>query len=80
MISAGSPTSMFMTIDAGTWTGKVTCEVTIAGGKVEKVGVFTLSAGYGAWAAPLSSPASKVRSAQLIAPNGTVLASAQLPV
>jgi hypothetical protein len=80
MISAGSPAWMFMTIDAGAWSGKVTCEVTIAGGKVERIGVFKLSGGYGAWAAPLTSSVGKVRSAQLIAPNGAVLASARLSV
>jgi hypothetical protein len=80
MISSGSPAWMFMTIDAGAWSGKVTCEVTMVGGKVERIGVFKLAAGYGAWAAPMTSSAGKVRSAQLIASNGTVLASAQLTV
>ena len=80
MISAGNPAWMFMTIDAGAWTGKVTCDPTLAGGKVERIGVFKLSGGYGAWGSPLTSSAGKVRSAQLIAPNGTVLASAQLSV
>lgn len=78
MISAGKPAWMFMTIDAGAWSGKVTCQLTLAGGKIERIGVFKLSAGYGAWGAPLTSPAGRVRSAQLVTSNGTVLASAQL--
>lgn len=78
MISAGSPAWMFMTVDDGAWPGTVTCDVTYAGGKVQTVGVFRLSGGYGAWGAPLSSSAGQVRSARLIASNGTVLASAQL--
>jgi len=78
MISAGSPAWMFMTVDDGSWPGTVTCAVTYAGGRVQTVGVFRLSSGYGAWGAPLSSSAGQVRSARLVASNGTVLASAQL--
>ncbi len=79
IISAGSPAWMFMTISGGTLSGKVTCDVTLAGGKVETIGVFTISGRYGAWDAPLRSPGDAVRSARLIAANGTVLASARLP-
>jgi anti-sigma factor RsiW len=78
MISAGSPAWMFMTIDDSAWSGTVTCAVTLSGGKVETIGAFKLSGGYGAWGAPLTSPAGKVQAARLIAPNGTILASAQL--
>jgi len=77
VISRGSPAWMFMAINGEAWSGPVTCEVTLAGGNVETIGVFRLSGGYGAWGARLTSPAGKVRSARLIEPNGTVLASAQ---
>jgi hypothetical protein len=80
MTSPGNPAWMFMTVDEDVWSGKVTCEVTLAGGKTETVGVFTLSGGYGAWGAPLTSPASDVRSARLVAADGTIVASAQFPV
>jgi hypothetical protein len=80
MISTGRPAWMFMTVDADAWSGKVTCEVTLADGKVEVTGVFDLSGGYGAWGAPLTSPAGQVRSARLITAEGTVLASAKLSV
>lgn len=80
MISTGGPAWMFMTINGGAWPAKVTCDVTLAGGKVETIGVFKLSGGYGAWGAPLRSPAGQVRFARLIAANGTVLASARLSV
>lgn len=79
MVSPGNPAWMFMTINEDAWPGKVTCEVTLAGGATETVGVFTLSDGYGAWGAPLTSPASDVRSARLVAADGTVVASAQFP-
>lgn len=78
MISRGSPAWMFMTIDADSWSGSVTCEVTLSDGKVETIGVFNLSSGYGAWGAPLTSPTGMVRSARLVTPNGAVVASARL--
>jgi hypothetical protein len=78
MISAGRPAWMFMTINGGETSGTVRCDVTLVGGRVETIGVFQLSGEYGAWAAPLTSAAQQVRSARLIASNGTVLASAQL--
>jgi hypothetical protein len=78
MIAGGSPGWMFMTIDAGPWTGKVTCELTLVGGAVQRIGVFELSNGYGSWAAPLHSPAGQVLAARLVAADGSVLASAHL--
>jgi hypothetical protein len=80
MISSGTPAWMFMTIDEGAWSSQVTCEVMLASGKVVKIGVFKLSNGYGAWGAALPAPARDVRSARLVAPDGTVLASAKLTV
>ena len=77
-ISTGSPPWMFMTMSGGTLSGTVTCDVTLAGGKVETIGVFKVSAGYGTWAAPLPPTTSAVRSAQLLTANGTILASARL--
>jgi Putative zinc-finger len=79
MTSPGNPGWMFMTINEDGWSGKVTCEITLAGGRTQTVGVFTLSDGYGAWGAPLTAPADDVRSARLVAANGTVVASAQFP-
>jgi anti-sigma factor RsiW len=78
LISAGSPAWMTVTVHGGEWQGAVTCDVTFSGGQVETIGVFKLSGEYGAWAAPLPSTAGQVRSAQLIASDGTILASAQL--
>jgi hypothetical protein len=68
---------MFLSIDADGWSGRVTCEVTLAGGTIDKVGVFRLAGSYGAWGAPLSASASAVRSARLVAADGAVLASAR---
>ncbi len=77
-IAAGSPPWMLVTIHGGEWRGTVTCDVTLSGGQVKTVGVFELSGEYGAWAAPLPSTPGEVRSAQLIASDGTVLATAQV--
>jgi anti-sigma factor RsiW len=77
-VSSGTPAWMFMTVDAGAWSSKVTCEVTLVGGKVVTIGVFKLSNGYGAWGAPLPAAAHDVSSARLVSPDGSILASAQL--
>jgi len=79
-VSAGQPSWMFMAIDGGSWSGAVTCELILAGGRVEKIGRFTLTGGYGAWGAPFTTAAGQVRGARLIAANGTILATAYLPV
>jgi hypothetical protein len=75
-VSGGTPSWMFMTIDSHSWSGVVTCELILANGKVENIGQFGLSGGYGSWGAPLTSPAGQVRSARLITASGVVLASA----
>jgi hypothetical protein len=75
-VSGGAPSWMFMTIDSHSWSGLVTCELILANGKVENIGKFGLSGGYGSWGAPLTSPAGQVRSARLITASGDVLASA----
>ena len=76
-ISSGSPAWMLVTMRAGGWQGTVTCNVTLSGGQVETIGAFEHS-GDSTWATSLPSTAGQVRSAQLVASNGTVLASAQL--
>ena len=76
-VSAGSPAWMLVTMRGGGWQGTVTCKVTLSGGQVETIGAFEHS-GDSTWAAPLPSTIGQVRSAQLVAPNGTVLASAEL--
>lgn len=78
LVSAGSPGWMLVTIHGDGWKGTVTCNVTLSGGQVETIGVFKLAGEYGVWAAPLPSTGGQVRSAQLIASNGTIFASAQL--
>lgn len=80
LVSAGKPSWMFMTVDSGAWTGTVKCQVLLVGGKVETVGAFKLSGGYGSWGAPLTTSAAQVRGARLVSADGVVFASAKLPV
>jgi len=81
-VSSGSPGWVVVTIHDETddLRGTVTCNVILAGGQVETVGVFEVTGEYGAWSAPLPTSGGDVRSAQLIDSNGTVVASAQLEV
>ena len=78
VVSPDNPAWMLVTVRDGAWKGTVTCNVTFAGGQVETIGVFKLSGEYGAWGAPLKSTSGQVRSAQLIAPDGAIVATAEL--
>jgi hypothetical protein len=78
IVSSGATPWMIMTVDSGWWSGAVTCEAVLAGGKVETIGTFRLSGGYGTWGAPLRAPWGQVRGARLVASDGVVLASASL--
>jgi len=78
-VDAAEPSWMFMTMaDAGR-SAEVTCEVTTVGGRTVSVGSFWLSpGGYGAWGAVLPVLADQVRSARVVAADGTVVAGAVL--
>ncbi|HMD44953.1 MAG TPA: zf-HC2 domain-containing protein [Acidimicrobiales bacterium] len=69
---------LLMTVHDLHVAGKVTCEVTTTSGRTVRVGSFWLSHGYGTWAAPLSVPADQVRTAQVVAWDGSVVAHATL--
>ncbi len=75
-ISSGNPSWLIMDVDAGKLSGAVWCQVTLANGRVENVGKFTLSESYNSWIAPIKSSGSYVRSARLVNGHGTVLAQA----
>jgi hypothetical protein len=78
VLSTGATPWLIMTIEKDSWSGSVTCEALLAGGRIETIGTFSLSGGYGTWSAPLTSPLREVRGARLVAANGVVLASARL--
>lgn len=69
---------LFMTLEASRWSGRVTCEVTFSDGSTSRVGSFWMSSGHGAWGSFLPSGHGQVREAQVLGPDGAVLASATL--
>jgi Putative zinc-finger len=77
-IFGGRTPWMQMTLDDSSARGLVHCVVVTDDGKVRDVGSFVASDGYGAWAAPLHVNPSTVRSAQVMSPSGTVIATATL--
>jgi hypothetical protein len=77
-LSAGRPTWLYMTISDAHRSGPAWCEVTLVNGRVLDVGTFSLSNGYGAWAAALNLGGSALASARVTDAHGVVLASASL--
>jgi hypothetical protein len=77
-IFGGHTPWMQMTLDDSSARGLVHCVVVTDDGQVHKVGSFVARDGYGAWAAPLHVSPATVRSAQVMSPSGTVIASATL--
>lgn len=65
-----------MSVDAGTWTGTVVCELIGKDGRVTTVGSFLLADGWGSWGSPDSADNRSLAGARLVAPGGTVLATA----
>jgi predicted anti-sigma-YlaC factor YlaD len=78
VVTPGKPAWLVMTVSDEGAAATVSCQVTLAGGRVVTVGKFSLDRGYGEWSAPLSVNPSQVRSAQLVGPDGATLASASL--
>jgi anti-sigma factor RsiW len=77
--SAGSPAWLFMVVQSGTLTGKLTCKVGLKGGRWEVLGQFSLDEGYGTWSAPLAVSVNVVQRAELVTSKGAVVASATFP-
>ena len=75
---SGTKPWMSMMLDDSRARGTVTCVVVTDDGLSHHVGTFVLRGGYGAWAAPLTVEPSHIRSAEVVSPSGTILASATL--
>jgi hypothetical protein len=74
----GSSPWMFMTLTDSSARGRVICEVITTDGVVHKVGSFKAEKGYGAWGAALPVAPQDVRTAQVVAADGAVVATASL--
>jgi hypothetical protein len=71
------PWMSMMLADSGA-RGTVTCVVETADGVTHKVGTFVARDGYGAWIAPLHVDPATLRSAEVVSPDGAVIATATL--
>jgi hypothetical protein len=73
---SGANRWLYMSVDLGSGDESVTCQVIGPNGELTTVGSFRLAGGYGGWGSPEPNNADTVRGAQLVASDGTVLASA----
>ncbi len=78
MTFAGAKPWMWMTLSDSAARGTVTCVIVTDDGVSHRVGSFATSQGYGTWAAPLHVNPAQVRSAEVVSPSGTVIATASL--
>jgi anti-sigma factor RsiW len=70
---------MSMTLDDDAAAhGTVRCVVVTKDGVTHDVGTFQTRKGYGAWMAPLHVDPASVRTAEVVSPSGTVIATATL--
>jgi hypothetical protein len=74
----GAKPWMSMSLEDSPARGTVTCAVTTKDGVTHWVGSFAARKGYGAWAAPLHVDPAKIRTAEVVSPSGTVIATATL--
>jgi hypothetical protein len=76
-VGGGKPWMSMMLADSAVH-GTVNCVVLTDDGVTHRVGTFVAHEGYGAWSAPLRVDPADVRTAEVVSPSGTVLASATL--
>jgi hypothetical protein len=68
---------LYMSVDMSS-AGTVTCQVVGMNGQVRTIGSFRLTGGNGFWGSPSPRNIGPLRSARLVSPDGTVLATASL--
>ena len=71
------PWMWMMLVDSNA-QGPVNCIIVTSDGVSHRVGSFVAKKGYGAWVAPLRVDPKDIRSAEVVAPSGTVIATAAL--
>ncbi|AVV47679.1 hypothetical protein PYK79_26270 [Streptomyces sp. ID05-04B] len=77
---AGDEGWVYMSVDLdGNGRGPVRCLLVHADGSTVPVGSFPLKDGYGYWGAPAATDPTTLTGVRLMAPDGSVLATASLP-
>lgn len=74
----GNQPWMSMMLADSTARGTVDCIVVTKDGVTHHVGTFVAQRGYGAWIAPLHVNPAHIRTAEVVSPSGTVIATASL--
>jgi Putative zinc-finger len=78
MTVSGAKPWISMMLDDSSAHGTVTCVVVTDDGVTYHVGTFKADKGYGAWIAPLPVNPADLRTAEVVSPSGTVIATATL--
>jgi hypothetical protein len=77
---AGDEGWVYMSVDLnGNGRGPVRCLLVQADGSTVPVGSFPLKDGYGNWGGPAATDPTTLTGARLMAPDGSVLATASFP-
>jgi hypothetical protein len=76
-VSGAKPWISMMLSDSSAH-GTVDCVVVTDAGVTHHVGTFDADKGYAAWTAPLPVSPADLRSAEVVSPSGTVIATATL--
>jgi hypothetical protein len=79
VLTPGADGWLVMTVEGGPPSTAVRCEIGLPGGDRRVLGTFALAGGWGSWAVRLPVPAANVRMVEVVAPSGSVVASAELP-
>lgn len=74
-VYSGHPSWIFMTVDLGGGSGRITCELSTKAGKSVVLGSFTPSAGYGSWGTTIGIPPASIKGVRLVTPTGATVAS-----
>lgn len=74
----GRPAWVYMSVKTNHPTDEITCRVVRTDGTVVDIGKFPVGGGYGHWGAPLGIDPASAAEAQLVATDGTVLATSRL--
>ncbi|MEF9881516.1 zf-HC2 domain-containing protein [Streptomyces sp. P9-A4] len=75
----GTPGWVYMSVELSGRDGPVRCRLERTDGSAVPLGSFALKGGYGYWGAPANVDPSALSGAQLLAPDGSVLATAHFP-